>query len=103
MPLLLEDQPFDYIRRLAPPLKSEVRRSLDLLGTDPSGRRSRLDVRQLETDPAGPAVFRLAVKDHRFAYLRQARTTRVFRAWHRREGYGWLADFSPADLGGRAA
>lgn len=78
------------VRALAPALKRRVKRALKLLGEDPTGITSRLDVKRLDTD-SGQPIYRLRVGEWRIAFTVDVAVV-VLRVFHRSEGYGWLMD-----------
>lgn len=97
--LLLERPVADFVRALAPARKRQVRSAFDGLRRDWTGRRGGLDVKELEVDPDDGPLYRLAVGDLRFAFLVDDAAIRIFHAFPRRQGYGWLArirDVAPA-------
>ena len=79
------------VLRTMPPLtKRKVKAALRLLAEDPGGTASRLDVKRLDTEPGQP-MYRLRVGDWRIAFTLD-KDILVLRIFHRRDGYGWLAD-----------
>ncbi len=53
-------------------------------------REGKLDFKRLDASP-GIAIFRVRVGDWRIAYTIDEDVV-VLRVFHRRDGYGWLAD-----------
>jgi mRNA interferase RelE/StbE len=80
------------LQRLPPGTKRRLKSALRALGQDPSGISNRLDVKRLDAEPGQP-IYRLRVGDWRIAFTID-RDVVVLRIFHRREGYGWLADMS---------
>jgi mRNA-degrading endonuclease RelE of RelBE toxin-antitoxin system len=78
------------LRTMAPETKRKVKASLRLLAKDPSGTTNRLDVKRLDTEPGQP-MYRLRVGVWRIAFTLD-KDIFVLRIFHRRDGYGWLAD-----------
>lgn len=91
MKVLLDPQhAAPVLRAAAPATRRRLKAALRLLGNDPSGTTNELDVKRLDTEP-GQAMYRLRVGDWRVAFTVD-RAVVVLRIFHRRDGYGWLAD-----------
>ncbi|HLE98121.1 MAG TPA: type II toxin-antitoxin system RelE/ParE family toxin [Candidatus Thermoplasmatota archaeon] len=91
MKLLLDARHAVPVLRALPP--AQVRRlkaALRLLGQDASGVTNRLDVKRLDTE-AGQPMYRLRVGEWRVAFTVEEAVV-VLRIFHRKDGYGWLAD-----------
>lgn len=78
------------LRTAAPATRRRLRKALRVLAEDPSGTTTGLDVKRLDTGP-GQAMYRLRVGDWRIAFTVDDALV-VLRIFHRRDGYGWLAD-----------
>ena len=93
MKVLLDPQhAAPVLRGLAPDPKRRLKAALKLLGDDPSGTTNRLDVKRLDTEPGQP-MYRMRVGDWRVAFTVDEEVV-VLRIFHRRDGYGWLADMA---------
>ncbi|MBI4394344.1 MAG: type II toxin-antitoxin system RelE/ParE family toxin [Euryarchaeota archaeon] len=71
-------------------MKRRLKKALRGLAEDPSGISNALDVKRLDADPAQP-MYRLRVGEWRIAFTLD-RDVVVLRIFHRKDGYGWLAD-----------
>jgi mRNA-degrading endonuclease RelE of RelBE toxin-antitoxin system len=78
------------LQRLPPQVKRKLKAALRLLGQDPSGMTTGLDVKRLDAD-LGQPMYRARVGEWRIAFTVD-RDVVVLRVFHRSEGYGWLAD-----------
>ncbi len=79
------------LRSMAPGPKKTMRTALEALRDDPSGTSNGLNVKRLDADP-GDTVYRLRVGPWRAAFSVRPGEILVVRIFHRRDGYGWLAD-----------
>lgn len=75
---------------MAPGPKRRVKQALREIGDDPMNRDGKLDFKRLDSNP-GTAIFRVRVGDWRIAYTIDEDVA-VLRIFHRRDGYGWVAD-----------
>lgn len=75
---------------MAPKPKKEVRAALAQIGEDPMNRDGKLDFKKLEAG-LGQPVYRVRVGAWRIAYTIDTHVV-VLRIFHRRDGYGWVAD-----------
>lgn len=80
----------DVLRRLPPDVKKAIRSALRRLPEDPFGALAKQEVHALRVPPETPATLRLRVGDWRVVYFMDGRLIRVFRIFHRDEGYRWL-------------
>ncbi len=80
-----------FFRALAPARRTALRRALEQLREDPSGKKHDLDVKWLEGEhPQG--LRRLRVGDLRAIFAVDGNVIRVTRIMHRSAGYDWLDD-----------
>ncbi len=77
------------LRTMPPEPKRSMRKALALLGSDPSGRTAKLDVKALEGYGELP-MYRLRVGEWRAAFTIAKDRIRVLRIFHRSEGYDWV-------------
>jgi mRNA-degrading endonuclease RelE of RelBE toxin-antitoxin system len=75
---------------MAPATRRKLKAALGLLAEDPGGTTTRLDVKRIDTAHGQP-MYRLRVGDWRVAFTVDEDVV-VLRIFHRRDGYGWLAD-----------
>lgn len=78
------------VRSMSPAPKKRIRKALEEIGADPMNRNGKLDFKRLDSSPGAP-IFRVRVGDWRIAYTIDTDVV-VLRIFHRRDGYGWLAD-----------
>ena len=84
---------------MAPEPKRRTKDALGRLAEDPSGRTNGLDVKQLDSGDILPHLFRLRVGDWRAVFAVDDREVIVVRAFHRRDGYGWMERRDPVAAG----
>lgn len=77
-----------YLKSLGPQERRRLRAAIRALADDP--RPQRLDIKVLETDPDGTRFYRIKLGPHRIVYSARGADVLVHRAFHRRDGYGWL-------------
>lgn len=78
------------LQSAAPTTRKRLKAALKLLATDPSGTSNHLDVKRLDAQ-LGQPVYRLRIGEWRIAFTVDKDLV-VLRIFHRRDGYGWLAD-----------
>ncbi len=77
-----------YLRSLNPKDRRRLRAAIRALADDP--RPETFDIKVLENDPDGTRFYRIRIGPHRIVYSAQGTDVFVHRAFHRRDGYGWL-------------
>lgn len=77
-----------YVSSLGPTERRKLRKAIRSLADDP--RPTSLDIKVLETDPDGERYYRIRIGVHRIVYSVDGKDVFVYRAFHRRDGYGWL-------------
>jgi mRNA-degrading endonuclease RelE of RelBE toxin-antitoxin system len=80
-----------FFRALAPRPRKALRRALEMLRQDPSGKKHGLDVKALEGDH-GKGLYRLRVGRQRVIFGVTGKVIRVTRIMDRSSGYDWLRD-----------
>lgn len=89
----------EALRVCAPATRQALRATLRGLAQDPTGRQSRLEVKELASEPR---LFRVRIRDWRIVFALEGKTIIVVRVFPRSEGYGWLERFGVRrDRGGR--
>ena len=77
-----------YLRSLNPRERRRMRVAIRALADDP--RWEHLDIKVLVSDPDGTRFYRIRLGPHRIVYSVQGTDVSIHRAFHRRDGYGWL-------------